>query len=56
MKMLRKRFDCESYGNSQENISGGVCFSKATRLQCRDRISTISRRYNRFFLEDVPKY
>ena len=56
MKMLRKRFECESYGNSQENISGGVYFSKAASLQCRDRISTINRLYNRFFSEDVPKY
>ena len=54
--MLRKRFDCESYENSQENVSGGVCFSKAASLQCRDCISTINRLHNRFFSKDVPKY
>ena len=46
MKMLRKRFDCESFENSQENVSDGVYFSKAVSLQCT---------HNRFFSEDVPK-
>ena len=34
MKMLRKRFDCERYENSQENVSGRVYFSKAASRQC----------------------
>ena len=46
MKMLRKRFNCESFENSQENVSDGVYFSKAASLQCT---------HNRFFSEDVPK-
>ena len=48
MKMLRKRFDCESYENSQENVSGRVYFSKAASLQCTDCISTINLLHNRF--------
>ena len=55
MKMLRKRFDCESYENSQENVSGGVYFRMAASLQCTDSIATINRLHNRFFSEDVPK-
>ena len=46
MKMLQKRFDCESFGNSQENVSRGVYFSKPASLQCT---------YNIFFSGDVPK-
>ena len=33
MKMLRKRFDWESFEDSQENVSGGVYFSKAYSVQ-----------------------
>ena len=56
MKMLRKIFGCESFENSQENVSDGFYFSDAASLQCTDWISTISRLYNRFFSENVPKY
>ena len=42
MKMLRKRFDCERYENSQANVSGRVYFSKAASRQCTDCISTIT--------------
>ena len=47
MKMLQKRFDCKSFESSQENVPGGVYFSKAASLQYT---------HNRFFSEDVPKY
>ena len=53
MKMLRKRFDCESFENSQENVSDGIYFSKATSLQCTD---TINRLHKLLFSENVPKY
>ena len=46
MKMSRKRFDCERFENSHENVSGGVYFSNAANLQGT---------HNRFFSEDVPK-
>ena len=32
MKMLQKKFDCQSFENSQENVSDGVYFSKAANL------------------------
>ena len=32
MKTLQKRFDCKSFENSQENVPGGVYFSKAASL------------------------
>ena len=31
--MLRKRFDWEGFEDSQENVSGGVYFSKAYSAQ-----------------------
>ena len=55
MKMLRKIIDCESFENSQENGSYGVCFSKVANLLCTVCISTINKLHKRFFLENVPK-
>ena len=46
MKMLRKRLDCESFLNSQENVSGGVYLSNTASPQCT---------HNRLFSEDVLK-
>ena len=36
MTMLRKIIDCQSFKNSQENVSDGVYFSKVASQQCTD--------------------
>ena len=46
MTMLRRIIDCQSFKNSQENVSDGVYFSKVASLQCVDCT---------LFSENVPK-
>ena len=53
--MLQKIIDGKSLEISQENIYGGVSFSKVTSLQCSDCNFAIKIDHYRYFLEYIPK-